>query len=211
MDSNLVDKTSRRLAVGSPFGGVDFADWSGVPSCSIRLLRLVLASVALTVPTAGLDRVMNRLFLAIALCLVLASCEDDYTSEARAAFAQHGAIGGDEFLLSRARGGAGRDLYIYDRFLLLYGHLLPPTRPFGSADAEAFLNCAASRGLNEAIEFGRGHLSALHTPAATSAIQCMNARLQARHDEMANRQAWSDCGAENILPRCPISAPGPAR
>lgn len=144
------------------------------------------------------------LTMSMLLCLGLCACEDDYTAAARATVAERGIERADELLLANAQRGAGRDIYVYQRFLLMYGASLPATRPYDDDDAEAFLNCAASAGVKEAVDFGQGHLTALRDNAgALQAAQCISTRRERRSSDA---DTWAACGGVSILPACPIPA-----
>jgi len=113
-----------------------------------------------------------------------------------------GSVGGLHRHHSNARRGAGRDVHIYQRFLLLYGSSLPATRPYHVEDAEAFLNCAAEGGIRDAVDFGQGHLSSMHDNAsAVAAAACIS---NGRRNGSRDADTWLSCGGRELLPACPI-------
>ncbi len=142
----------------------------------------------------------STLMLVLALSIVLASCDDDYSAAARGAVARYGVSGAAEQLRTAAFRGGGRDILVYRTFLVIFGSELPASSPYSARDDEAFLSCAATTGFRDAISEGRMYLAARRDRDAASVVACIDRAHGASG-------SWVSCGGQRLMPRCPISLP----
>jgi len=143
----------------------------------------------------------RRPFVALmaAACLMLAACDDDITAAVRGTVAEAGGVeeAHDE-LLERARSGNGRDIYVLYWFLLMYVPIEPRPEfadwPYKSDDdLYAVLNCSAEAGYSEARR--RAPLVGEQADEVRACLKTYGIR---------TADAWTRCGADRLLPECPL-------
>jgi len=148
-----------------------------------------------------------RIAAALAASLLLGSCTEPHEAIVRGTVARLGVEGAHAKLLRLAREGSGKDKYV---FAYLLGMTLPPEPshafdhwPYHSLDdVNAFANCAASAGYEPALERLYGLLSQRADGATLRA--CIDNRRYGFFGLGADMGAWRTCGADKLLPACPL-------
>lgn len=124
------------------------------------------------------------------------SCTADYEATVNRAIERHGFRVADEQLLERAKSGDGRDAFVYYRFLRKMRSQHPEL--YSSDETMiAFVNCSALAGYWDGLNSGFVILAASTGERERMVATCLSAR-------PLSRANWLACGAEKLLPSCPL-------